>query len=110
MIENQSVPVREKEQFAGRLFRDSTGALVADFGQNIAGYVRMTLHNTQPGQRVHLQHGEALDTSGAFTVANWRGGKSPFQEVTYLCKGGETETYTAPFRVFGFRYVKNRGR
>lgn len=109
LIENQSVPVREKEQFAGRLFRDSTGALVADFGQNIAGYVRMTLHNTQPGQRVHLQHGEALDTSGAFTVANCSGGKSPFQEITYLCKGGETETYTPHFAVFGFRYVKIEG-
>ena len=109
LIENQSVPVREKEQFEGRLFRDSTGALVADFGQNIAGYVRMTLRNTQPGQRVHLQHGEALDTSGAFTVANCSGGKSPFQEVTYLCKGGETETYTPHFAVFGFRYVKIEG-
>ena len=57
LIENQSVPVREKEHFSGSPMRDAAGNLVIDFGQNIAGYVRMTLRNTTPRQVVHLKHG-----------------------------------------------------
>ena len=86
-IPTQGVPVREKEWFTGTLFRDSAGNTVIDFGQNIAGYVNMRLFNTQPGQVVHLKHGEALDKEGKFSTANCDGGKMEFQEVTYICKG-----------------------
>jgi hypothetical protein len=91
LIENQSVPVRKKEQLRAACSGTAPGA-GGRFRQNIAGYVRMTQHNTQPGQRIHLQHGEALDARGAFTVENCSGGKSPFQEITYICKGGERKS------------------
>ena len=61
LIENQSVPVREKERFPGKPIHDAAGQLVIDFGQNIAGYVHMMLRNTKRGQVVHLKHGEGLD-------------------------------------------------
>lgn len=109
LIENQSVPVREKERFAGRAFQDKAGNLVIDFGQNIAGYVRMTLHNTKAGQVVHLKHGEGLDPDGRFSTANCDGGRAEFQEVTYICQGAELEEYTLHFAVFGFRYILVEG-
>lgn len=109
LIETQGVPVREKEQFSGKPLRDSEGNLVIDFGQNIAGYVKMTLRNTKPGQIVHLKHGEGLDLDGKFSTANCDGGKEEFQEITYICKGAETEQYTPHFAVFGFRYVLVEG-
>ena len=109
LIPNQGVPVREKEQFPGRLFRDSAGNLVADFGQNIAGYVRMVLHDTKPGQVVHLKHGEALDLEGKFSTANCDGGMTEFQEITYICKGAEREEYTPHFAYSGFRYARIEG-
>ena len=87
LIENQSVPVREKERFVGKPFRDRAGSLVIDFGQNIAGYVRMILRNTTPRQIVHLKHGEGLDKEGKFSTANCDGGRAEFQEITYICKG-----------------------
>ena len=108
-IPTESVPVREKEHFPGRLFRDSVGNLVADFGQNIAGYVKMTLRHTKPGQTVHLKHGEGFDPDGKFSTANCDGGKRPFQEITYICKGSEVEEYTPHFTVFGFRYALVEG-
>ena len=108
-IPNESVPVREKEHFPGKLFRDSAGNLVVDFGQNIAGYVHMRLYNTKPGQVVHLKHGEALDLSGQFSTANCDGGRDPFQEITYTCRGGAVEEYTPHFAVFGFRYSLIQG-
>ena len=109
LIETQGVPVREKERFIGNPLRDSAGSLVIDFGQNIAGYVQMTLRNTKPGQTVYLKHGEALDLEGKFSTANCDGGMPEFQEITYLCKGAEVETYTPHFAVFGFRYALVEG-
>jgi alpha-L-rhamnosidase len=108
-IENQSVPVREKERFPGKPMRDAAGRLVIDFGQNIAGYVHMTLHNTKRGQTVHLKHGEGLDKDGCFSTANCDGGRAEFQEITYICKGAEEEEYTSHFAVFGFRYALVEG-
>ena len=109
LIENQGVPVREKERFSGSPMRDAAGNLVIDFGQNIAGYVHMTLRNTKRGQTVHLKHGEGLDKDGCFSTANCDGGRTEFQEITYICKGAETEEYTPHFAVFGFRYALVEG-
>lgn len=109
LISSQSIPVREKERFFGKLFRDSAGNLVADFGQNIAGYVRMVLRNTKPGQVIHLKHGEGLNKEGKFSTANCDGGMAEFQEITYLCKGAGCEEYCPHFAYFGFRYVLIEG-
>ena len=109
LIPQEGVPVREHERFPGRIIRDSAGRTVIDFGQNIAGYIHMRLFNTRPGQVVHLRHGEALDPEGCFSTRNCDGGKSPFQEITYLCKGAEVEEYTPHFAVFGFRYALLEG-
>lgn len=109
LIENQSVPVREHEHFVGTPMRDAAGRLVIDFGQNLAGYVSMTLRSTKPGQTVRLKHGEGLDREGRFSTANCDGGRKEFQEITYICKGAEVETYTPHFTVFGFRYALVEG-
>ena len=109
LIPQQGVPVREKERFSGKLFRDSAGDLVADFGQNIAGYIHMVLHNTEPGQVIHLKHGEGLDQDGKFSTANCDGGMAEFQEITYICKGAEREEYRPHFACFGFRYALIEG-
>lgn len=109
LIPNQNVPVREKERFAGKLFKDSAGNMVADFGQNLAGYVHMVLQNTKPGQVIHLKHGEGLDKEGKFSTANCDGGMTEFQEITYICKGAEREEYCPHFTWFGFRYALIEG-
>lgn len=109
LIPQQGVPVREKERFAGKLFRDSAGNLVADFGQNIAGYIHMVLHDTKPGQVIHIKHGEGLDKEGKFSTANCDGGMAEFQEITYICKGADREEYCPHFAYFGFRYALIEG-
>lgn len=111
-IASRSVPVQEMERFAGKPLRDASGALVLDFGQNIAGNVRMVLRHTTPGQTIRLIHGEILDHDGNFTTANVnKTGLTidAFQEVTYICKGAVEEVYQPSFSIFGFRYVKVEG-
>ena len=113
LIPNRSVPVRERERFTARPFKDNLGRLVLDFGQNIAGYVRIRLRNTQKGQVVHLTHGETLDKNGNFTQENIKQGHTKtmpnFQEVIYTCRGDDVEEYCPMFSVFGFRYVLLEG-
>ena len=111
-IASRSVPVREMERFDAKPFRDASGALVLDFGQNMAGFVRMVLRNTKPGQTIKLTHGETLDHDGYFIVSNVSACSLPvnaFQEVTYICKGAEEEIYQPFSSIFGFRYVKVEG-
>ena len=111
-IPMRSVPVREKERFSAREFRDAAGNRVLDFGQNIAGYVHMTLYHTRKGQRIRLLHGETLDHQGVFTQKNVKKTSFPvdvFQKVTYICRGAEMEEYQPDFAVFGFRYVLVEG-
>lgn len=111
-ITSRSVPVRELEEFTGKEFRDAAGARVLDFGQNIAGYVKIILRNTKAGQRVTLTHGETLDWDGNFTISNVNKTGLPvdaFQQITYICKGAEEECYQPSFSIFGFRYLLVEG-
>lgn len=110
-IASRSVPVREKEVFLPTEFTDANGDRILDFGQNIAGYVRMVLRNCKQGQSIHLTHGEDVK-DGTFSMDNLASPALPleaYQEVTYICKGEKEEQYCPAFSIFGFRYVKLEG-
>lgn len=107
LIATRSVPVREKETFKAKEFRDIKGNRILDFGQNIAGYVKMKLRGCKPGQEITLIHGEEM-RDGVFSIANVNKTLIPvdsFQQVTYRCKGLDLEEYCPLFAIFGFRYV-----
>lgn len=111
LIATRSVPVREKETFEGREFRDSKGNRVLDFSQNLAGYVKFILRNTKKGQKVTLTFGECLK-DGEFYIGNIDKTSykhNAFQQITYVCGGGAEERYCPNFCVFGFRYVRIEG-
>ena len=103
------IPTAERELFEAKVFTDTEGNRVLDFGQNHAGYVKMKLRHTKSGQTVTLSHGEGLK-DGAFSTANIEEtGGGPFQQVVYICKGADLEEYTPDFAIFGYRYVKIEG-
>lgn len=104
-----TVPIREREAFAGRLLRTPNGETVLDFGQNMAGYVEMKL-TAHAGQKIKLLCGEALDENGNFTQENFQdrnrhkeGGTAQMLEL--VCKEGENH-YKPSFTIMGFRYAK----
>lgn len=109
LIPSRSVPVLEKEELTGKPFVDNAGQRVVDFGQNHAGYVRVILRDTMPGQKITLTHGEGLK-NGVFSMDNLEEtSKDPMQEVIYICSGGKEEVYKPKFAIFGYRYVKIEG-
>lgn len=104
-----TVPIREQEAFPGRLFMAPNGETVVDFGQNLAGYVEMTL-TAHAGQKVKLTCGETLDENGNFTQENFQdrarhseGGTAQLLEL--ICKEG-ANYFKPSFTIMGFRYAK----
>ena len=111
LIPSTSVPVRKKEVFEPqKVIHTPADEIVIDFGQNIAGIVRMQVEGKR-GVRVILTHSEVLDKNGNFSV-DYLGPTvgGPFLQVDeYILKGGEPERYEPYFTVHGFRYVKVEG-
>ncbi len=113
-----------------RRLEPGPGVFIFDFGQNSAGWARLTL--TAPrGTRITLRYGELLNADGTLNpltsvagqikgrrtakdgVSRPVGGSgSPdvaWQADTYVARGGGPETYTPRFTFRGFRYVEVRG-
>lgn len=102
LIPQQGEEVREQERLApARLFTAPNGETVVDFGQEITGYVEISL-NARAGETVELSHGEVLDRQGNFYNANYRGAKAKYR---YRCADGQ-QTYKPKMTFFGFRYIR----
>lgn len=81
------------------------GEVVADFGQNLVGWVRLRVKG-KAGDTVVLHHAEVLDKEGNFYTDNLRGAK---QENRFILKGEDVEVLEPHFTFQGFRYVKVSG-
>ena len=80
---------------------------ILDFGQNMAGWVRLRLHDTRPGQTVRLRFAETLAPDGGLYTDNLRHAQST---DTYICSGREDGSWWHPvFTTHGFRYVELSG-
>lgn len=105
LIASESVPVRRIETIKPvRIFRTPGGTVVADMGQNMVGWMRLTVSGPA-NTTVTLRHGEVLDKKGNFYIGNLRAAKVT---LTYTLKGSTAdapETYEPCFTFMGFRYV-----
>ncbi|MBQ9611813.1 MAG: family 78 glycoside hydrolase catalytic domain [Lachnospiraceae bacterium] len=105
---SNNVPVLEHERFASpRILQCPDGQTVLDFGQNLAGYMEVSVCGN-PGHICSMTFGEKLDEKGNFTVANiaWKSeyNKCHFQTNDLICDGTR-HIYKPKFTVMGFRYV-----
>jgi len=79
------------------------GATIIDFGQNIAGWVQLSLNDCTSGAVVTIRHGEFLiDNRTAIHFGNLRGAKAT---DVYTCKGGAVK-HEPSFTYHGFRYAE----
>jgi alpha-L-rhamnosidase len=95
-------PIRVVKRIEPRRHYASPQAMhMYDFGQNIAGWVRMSVEGTS-GTEVTLRHAELLNENGTLNI-------SPNQNAeatdVYVLNGRELETYEPRFTYHGFRYV-----
>ena len=106
LLTQQTVAVRKIQEIKPvRIFKTPNGLLVADFGQNMVGWIRLKAKGAA-GTTVTIRHAEVLDKYGDFYTDNLRAAAAT---ATYTLKGGEAETYEPRFSFFGFRYASING-
>jgi alpha-L-rhamnosidase len=97
-------PVRATQEVKPqRVFKSSSGATLVDFGQNLVGWLRVTV--TGPaGHMVQLRHAEVLEDG----ELGRRPLREAWQEDQILLSGREI-TYEPKFTFHGFRYAQVDG-
>lgn len=87
------------------LIKTPKGEDVFDMGQNMVGWVRLSVSG-KSGDQVTLKYAEVLDQEGSFYTDNLRN-----IECTdhYILKGDATEVFEPHFTFHGFRFVKVEG-
>lgn len=102
LIPQEGASVKEQERLVPRsLFVTPKGEQVIDFGQEITGYVEITL-TAHKGERIVLSCGEMLDRDGNFYNENYRKAQSC---MTYICREGK-QSWKPRFTFYGFRYIR----
>jgi alpha-L-rhamnosidase len=85
----------------------SNGNIVYDFGQNIAGFVSITVSG-RSGSRLQFKYAERVDNTGAVDQSNINNllADSLFQVDRYVLKGVGEESWSPRFVYHGFRYAE----
>ena len=91
---------------AQSVFITPNGETVVDFGQNLAGTIRVKIQE-ENGTEVKFEHGEMLDGQGNFFYVF--AGTSRAQEDIYICGEKREEIFEPHFTNHGFRYVRVTG-
>ena len=94
--------VIEQERFSPiEIIKTPKGETVVDFGQNLTGYVEISL-TAKAGDRVSLSFAEVLDKDGNFYNENYRTAKCQY---VYICKDGK-QTFKPTLTFYGYRYIR----
>lgn len=98
-------PVRVHSVVGARSVVARDSAWVVDFGQNLVGRVRLTVHDQVADSVVTIRHGEMLE-DGALYTANLRTAEA---RDAFVAAGDAEETFEPMFTLHGFRYAEVRG-
>ena len=81
---------------------------IVDFGQNMAGWVRMKVRGGASGDTIRMRYSELLTADGKnLKLENFRDARST---DTYICNGKENgREWSARFSYHGFRYIELTG-
>ena len=100
-------PVQTNQDFTPvSIAQPQAGLYVMNFGQNIAGWVRLQVTNQPAGRRIVMRFGEWLNSDGTVFRDNLR---TALATDTYICKGGGVEVWEPRFTYHGFQYVEVQG-
>ena len=105
-------PIRRLQELPPqRVFKSAvTGNWIVDFGQNIAGWVQITVEEKE-GQVIEIITTEALTQNGdnIYPGSTGGGANGMPQRLKYICKGSGSETWEPKFSYHGFRYAEITG-
>lgn len=99
-------PVRRVRELPGTVIAETGEGIVIDFGQVVAGRVRLAVAGTVPGQEITIEHTEVLAADGSWFVNI--GGMNTEQTDVFVAAGGDDE-WEPEFTFHGFRYARVSG-
>lgn len=106
LVATYNEPVRSHEVFkAIKVFTTPKGESVIDFGQNLVGWVRVSVQGNA-GDSIKISHAEVLDKGGNFYTENLRSAKA---QNIYILKDNKRRIFEPQFTWQGFRYIKVEG-
>ncbi|WP_236548129.1 alpha-L-rhamnosidase [Polaribacter septentrionalilitoris] len=108
---SQIPPIKKLQEFAPqKVFKGADGEWIVDFGQNIAGWIKLNVEG-EKGQLIDVITTEALLTDGSDIYKGSTGGgaNGMTQVYKYICKGEGVESWEPKFSYHGFRYAKIKG-
>ncbi|HEY3682189.1 MAG TPA: family 78 glycoside hydrolase catalytic domain [Streptosporangiaceae bacterium] len=99
-------PVRVTETVPARtVWRSPSGRTLVDFGQNLVGWVRLTVRGTAAGDEVAVRHAEVLE-DGELGVRPLR---TAAATDTYVLDDAESAVLEPGLTFHGFRYAEITG-
>jgi len=105
VVADPGPPVRVTQQIAPVWVRRADdGRYLADFGQNLTGWLTVTVRGPA-GTQVRIRHGEALTEDGRLYTENLRAARQTDEIVT----PGGTAAFEPRFTLHGFRYAEISG-
>lgn len=103
-------PIRVQAEYpAEEIIRHGSDAFIVDFGQNIAGVVRMVLpEGMTAGTKIVMRHAEELNEDGTLFTEPLRGAACT---DTYIASGDTRDLFVwqPEFTYHGFRYAEITG-
>jgi len=106
IIASEGAAIKKIEEIKPvKVFRSPKGALLADMGQNMVGWVRLKVTGPK-GTAIKIRHAEVLDKFGEFYTVNLRAAKC---ELNYTLAGTGEEIFEPRFTFMGFRFLEITG-
>ena len=102
LVPHETAPVREMAPLAPVESWPDGGATVHDFGQNVGGYVRLTVEG-EAGAVVLVEHCEQLGPDRAWDNRNYRSARAA---ADYTLAGTGAESLAPVFTFMGYRYAR----
>ncbi|WP_238441309.1 alpha-L-rhamnosidase [Frankia sp. AgW1.1] len=105
LVAPSAPPIRRVQELpAVEVLTTPAGRTVVDFGQNLSGWVRLTVRG-EAGTVLTLRHAETLIDC----EADFRTNRTALATDRYVLRGGGPETWEPRFTFHGFRYVDVEG-
>lgn len=106
LVARRGPAVRVTERVpAVSVHRAESGRILADFGQNLVGWVEITVRGLTSGNEVVIRHAEVLEDN-ELCLRPLRSAKAT---CTYIAAGWEQEVFRPTFTFSGFRYIDISG-
>ena len=109
-------PIQVTDEIEPDTIVDRGDRYLVDFGQNMAGWIELSIDNPDEGDTIVLKHAESLITeddeltrdleTGTLSRGDLRGADAM---DTYIAQGDDQEVYEPRFTYHGFRYATVEG-